>query len=322
MRLGQLRESSDPIPIKFKIVTPSFNQVRFVERAVRSVIAQAPGVYELQYVVYDAESTDGSQDVLKRLVREFPQISLIIEPDNGQSDALQKGFFQTDADVLGWLNADDILMPETLKNVARIFSSTGAQLVYGDSWFIDEGDQILGLYPTLRFDREFLKTFCYVSQPSAFFKRDIYAAVSGIDRRLRFCMDYDLWIRISEMTNDILYINKVLAATRLHSQSKTSIASLEFVDEIFSMLRSRVGYVPVEWGVYREYRRLSLRKESNAWPPSLVFLQALIREGVKHRKLSKLCRWSVQVLQIYLKKYFEASRSVNANYKSVIKVSK
>lgn len=252
---------------------------------------------ELEYRIYDGGSSDGSQETLRALEKEFPEISLHIEADDGQADALRKGFADGEADICSWLNADDLLLPDALQNVVKCFKLSGAEVVYGDAWFINEADQIVGAYPTATFDRDLLHTNCFLSQPSTFFLFSAYRAVSGIRSDLNYCMDYDLWLRLSLNGSSFARLSVPLSATRLHEGTKTAEPKLSFTDEIRSVMRTNLGEIPFEWDVYRHFRVTSTESAGSAAP--LLFLLALIRVGLQQRKLLRACRWGAKLLFIY-----------------------
>jgi GT2 family glycosyltransferase len=274
-------------------VTPSKNQAQFIERCIRSVTSQASEGLDLDYVVIDAVSEDGTRQILERLVKEFPQLTVIMEPDKGQADALAKGFANSDADVFGWLNSDDILLPGCLTQVAAAFSDTDVDVVYGKAWFIDGQDRVIGAYPTAAFDAAYLKTFCFLSQPSTFFRRRAYRRAGGMDASLQYCMDYSLWIRLAETGARFRFLPGYLSATRLHETSKTSTGGLEFADEVVAMLRRQLNSVPLEWTVYRRFRALQGTAPQRS--ALLSFLTALIENVRQTNQPGRLVGWALRV---------------------------
>lgn len=219
-----------PIPT-FSIVTPSFNQGRFLAETIESVISQE-GDFAIDYIIIDGASTDDSLEIIARydaLLKcgEWPVRCQGItfrwqsEKDMGQTDALMKGFRQANGEILAWLNSDDTYLPGALQAAATFFRGhpdTG--LIYGDAHFCDPNGTTIGRYRTEEFDLSTLASFNFICQPSTFFKRDVFKAVGGLDVSLHFAMDYDLWIRIGKRF-PCRYLPLLLSRYRLHESSKT-----------------------------------------------------------------------------------------------------
>lgn len=154
-----------PMNPRVSIVTPSFNQARFLEAAIQSVLQQE--CESLDYRVLDGGSQDGSVELLRRY---DSQLRWVSEPDAGQSDAVNRGFQQSSGEILGWLNADDVYCSGALKEVVRQFSGDpGLMLLYGDAHHIDENGKFLDDYPTREFDLSTLAYHCFICQPACFF---------------------------------------------------------------------------------------------------------------------------------------------------------
>lgn len=201
---------------KISIVTPSLNQGQFIEETIRSVLLQ--GYPNLEYIIIDGESTDGSVDIIKK----YDQwISLwVSEPDNGQSNAINKGFANASGDLYAWINADDLYEPSTFSLVAANFlKNPDAVLIYGDCMNIDESGKIFSISKSTNYNRNRLIRYLpnYIAQPTAFFRS---LAFDGLDESLHYAMDYDLWIRLGERGSAI-YLSKFLAKFRVHKCSKT-----------------------------------------------------------------------------------------------------
>lgn len=282
--------------MKLRLITPSLNQARYIERCVRSVMSQERDRIELDYLVLDAESTDGSKKILERLHAEFPQMRLVVGPDEGQADALARGFADcgTDVDILGWLNADDVLLPGCLAQIAAAFADSSVGIAYGKAWFIDEDDLIIGAYPVSPFDRSYLRTFCFLSQPSTFFRRSAYEHVGGIDPALHYCMDYGLWIRLANAGAGFRFLPRYLSATRLHGATKTARGALAFADEVVATLERECGSAPLPWHVYRRYRERAIQRPESSG--ALHFAAALTETAYRSGEWWSLFAWSARVL--------------------------
>jgi glycosyltransferase involved in cell wall biosynthesis len=217
------------------VVTPCLNQARFVEEAVRSVREQ--DYPRIEHVVVDGGSTDGSLEILRRC----DHIRLISEPDDGQADALRKGFALANGEIFGWLNADDAYLPGAVSAAVAKLRSGDFGLVYGGYRVVHENGETAFEVPPHPFDFEtLLDAKNFVPQPSAFFTREAYEAVSGIDPRYHYAMDYDLWVRIGRRFN-VGVIDGILSCFRFHTESKSVSAADSFYPEMRKISRRSGG---------------------------------------------------------------------------------
>ena len=241
--LNPLDENNRPIPAivrrlswpKISVVMVSYNQASFVEEGLRSVLDQ--DYPNLEFLVIDGHSTDGSIDILNRYRDRVS--AMIIEPDRGQSDGLNKGFARTTGDILTWVNSDDLLEPGALFRVGQAFSTYRTDMVAGGCRQIGlTRDAILNNHhnrlpygiPTmlplgllLEMDRFWL-TGSFFYQPEVFFSRDIWNRSGGRLRTdLNYVLDYDLWVRMAAAGATIVHISDFLACSRTHDQQKTTV---------------------------------------------------------------------------------------------------
>ena len=213
------------------IITPSYNQGKFLAETIESVISQE-GDFLIDYIIVDGGSTDDSVDIIRRydalLQHEKWPVSCrgitfrwLSECDKGQTDALLKGFRMAEGNILAWLNSDDTYLPGALHAVAGFFhDNPDTGLLYGDAHYCDAEGKIIGIYRTEEFDFNKLAWFNFICQPSAFFRRDVFEAVGELNGTLHFAMDYDLWVRIGKRF-PCRYLPELLATYRLHETSKT-----------------------------------------------------------------------------------------------------
>jgi glycosyltransferase involved in cell wall biosynthesis len=200
------------------IITPSFNQARYLEATILSVLDQ--DYPDLEYIIVDGGSTDGSQEIIQKYSHQLAW--WVSEPDQGQTDAINKGFAHARGDVLAWLNSDDTYHPGAVTAAVEIMQARPEiGLLYGDADFIDEDGNLIGAFPAAQTDyRRLRRGYVHIPQQAAFFRADIWKRVGPLDASFFFAMDYDLWVRIAAIA-PLLYVHQSWANFRLHSQGKT-----------------------------------------------------------------------------------------------------
>ncbi len=224
------------------IVVPSFQQGRYLPFALEGLTRQTYSPVETS--VFDNVSTDASGDVLRLFEGRVSRI--VRAADGGQADALRTGFGDSDGEVLGWLNADDMILPDAIERVTSIFRSRpDVDVVYGECAFLSERGQFLGYFHDVQdFSRRDLLNFSdFIPQPSTFFRRSAYEAAGGIDETLEYTMDWDLWCRMARVGCKFLRVREVLAAARVHPEAKTSSGGLRRARELWKVNRrhARLG---------------------------------------------------------------------------------
>lgn len=200
------------------IVTPSFNQKRFLEAAMLSVLEQ--DYPRVEYIVIDGNSTDGSRELIDAYASRLAHGRS--EPDSGQTDAINKGFALARGDVLAWLNSDDVLFPGTLrKAVDYLTAHPEIGMVYGGADYIDSEGHRLGRFPAAPTDyRRLRQGYVHIPQQSAFFRASLWRMAGPLDTTIDFAMDYDLWLRIAAVS-PIAYVPGAWSGFRLHAGAKT-----------------------------------------------------------------------------------------------------
>ena len=198
------------------IVTPSFNQGRFLRRTIDSVLAQ--DYPRIEYLVFDGGSRDDSVEILRSYGNRFFWRS---GPDGGQSDAINQGFGLAKGDIFAWLNSDDVLLPGAVSSVVNRFRQhPDCDLLYGNAHFIDECDRVLGDYPTAPYDFDRLLESCCICQPAAFWRRSVLDRIGPLDDSLHYAMDYDYWMRLDRTGGKLLQVPEVLACSRVHARDE------------------------------------------------------------------------------------------------------
>jgi glycosyltransferase involved in cell wall biosynthesis len=233
------------------VVTPSLNQGRFLEEAVVSVLDQDyPNV---EHIVIDGGSTDETRDVLAR----YPHLRWVSEADAGQAAAVNKGFRMAEGSIYGWLNADDYYLPGAISTAVDVLTTTSCALVHGGWIQVDDQSTVLREVRPIPFDYDLqLNVRNGVCQPGAFFTRDAYWAVGGLDESYRYAMDYELWLKLGARF-EVVHVERAQAAYRYHGESK-SVASYDaFVPETLRASRAHGGrrLSPLYLDFYLPHRR-------------------------------------------------------------------
>lgn len=210
--------------MKISIITPSFNQGKYIERTILSVLKQR-GDFELEYIIIDGGSTDNTLDVINKYDN---SLSWVSEKDLGQSDAINKGFHMASGELFAWLNSDDTYEENALSEVAERHRKYKFKWCFGDCRNIDENDQeirkLITMYKMIeskKYSYRRLLSKDFISQPAVFFTRDVCREIGPLDIKCKYSMDYDYWLRIGKKYEPN-YINKFLANFRWHGESKNS----------------------------------------------------------------------------------------------------
>lgn len=203
------------------IITPSYNQARYLEETMRSVLEQ--DYPHIEYIVVDGGSTDGSREIIEKYADRLAW--WVSEKDRGQTDAINKGFARARGEVLTWLNSDDTYQPGAIREAVEFLrQNPQVGLVYGDANYIDEHGRVIGRFPAAQTDyRRLRQGYVHIPQQSAFFRADLWRKVGPLDDSFYFAMDYDLWVRLAREA-PIVYLPRVWANFRLHSDAKTIAA--------------------------------------------------------------------------------------------------
>jgi glycosyltransferase involved in cell wall biosynthesis len=212
-----LSASREPLPM-VTIVTPSFNQARFLEATIESVLNQ--DYPRIEYIVLDGGSTDGSVDILRKHADRLA--NYVSEPDRGQTDAINRGFGMAHGDILAYLNSDDIYFPGAVSAaVGYLRAHPEIGMVHGAAHYIDEAGLAVARFPSARTGyRDLRRGAPRIAQQAAFFRATAWKMVGPLDPTFHYAMDYDLWVRISAVTT-LAYTTALWAGFRLHGESKS-----------------------------------------------------------------------------------------------------
>ena len=204
---------------KISVVTPSYNQGQFLEQTIQSVLDQ--DYPNLEYIIMDGGSTDSSVDIIKRY--EDGLAYWVSEPDEGQPDAINRGFRIATGDILAWLNSDDVYLPGALSRVATYFQAhPEIGCTSGDIVMIDQAGETLYSRKVIPFQfRMALYGACMVPQPSTFWTKEAWEKAGGVDPGVHYQTDFDFFLRMASQGVKFGIIRELLAAFRLHATSKT-----------------------------------------------------------------------------------------------------
>jgi len=217
----------DNLPL-VSVITPSYNQGKFIEDAILSVKNQ--DYPNIEHIIIDGGSIDTTLNILKKYENAY-RMQWISEPDNGQADAINKGFDRAKGEIIGWINSDDAYFDvRTINAIVKYFQTfKEINVIYGNAARIDENNLLLFIIKPKKFDRDYLKKTCFLIQPAVFFRKRIIDEFR-LDTSLHIAMDYDFWLRISKF-HDFKYINKIFAVDRTHKDRKIISRRTDMINE-------------------------------------------------------------------------------------------
>ncbi len=242
---------------KISIITPSFNQVQFLEATMRSVLDQN---YEnLEYIVIDGGSNDGSKEIIKKYSDQLAY--WVSEKDEGQTHAINKGFQKATGDLVAWMNSDDTYLPGAFEKVAEYYNRyPNVDVLYADKHHIDEDGNFLH---SQRYVPYRLYTFAndkmVMCNQSAFWKRDIFEKIGYLDETIQFAMDYEFFVRLGVHKLNMKHFPEFWGEQRYYSGTKTSDEKwLKILAENHKSINAKFGLKKSKWLKYRSlFHRLS-----------------------------------------------------------------
>jgi glycosyltransferase involved in cell wall biosynthesis len=203
------------------IVTPSYNQARYIEATIRSVLSQ--DYADIEYLILDGGSTDGTVDVIKKYENRLA--AWVSEKDQGQTDAINRGFARARGDVLAWINSDDTYEPGAVAAAVKYLQEhPQVGMVYGACNYIDEAGHVIGKFNAAQTNYLLLRQgYTHIPQQTMFFRAKLWKLIGPLDPSFYFAMDYDLWTRIAARA-EIKYLPQTWANFRIHTSGKTVLA--------------------------------------------------------------------------------------------------
>ena len=263
-------------PPRISVITPSYNQGRYLEATIHSVLAQE--YPNLEYILIDGGSTDDSVAIIRRYAKELA--GWTSAHDDGPAQAINHGFAQATGDILAWLNADDLYAPGALWAAAAAFAAhPEAALVYGEGWYIDAAGAPIEpcRFVRRRFDRRYLVNRDPILQPAAFWRRALWTTTGPLDESLRWVFDWEWFIR-AHAHGPFLYLPRDMARYRVQPAALT-----------------RTGGLPLQL----EHGRVT-RRYGGWWHPNHVVQQMRRLDDAGRRATARLPGWLARPLQLPL----------------------
>ena len=263
------------------IITPSFNQARYLEATIQSVLSQ--DYPRIEYILIDGASTDGSTEIIRKYKDRFA--FWVSEKDNGQAEAINKGLSRAKGEIVAWLNSDDYYLPNTISEVANVFEEDAdIVMIYGDILAVDEHGQTTNVLKYKQLSLENLLCFQIIGQPSVFFRRAALEKAGLLDTSYHFLLDHHLWLRIAQQ-GKILHVPQIWSAARYHAEAKNRAKAAEFGREAFRILdwvKSQPGLMEAGSRVERRARASAHRVDARylldggkPWPALKAWFRAV-----------------------------------------------
>ncbi len=264
---------------KISIVTPSYNQGAFIEETIRSVLDQSYPC--LEYIVIDGGSTDGTLNIISKYAEQLAYF--VSELDNGQAEALNKGFKRATGDIIGYLNSDDVYLPGTLLRVAEEFSiNPNCRWLSGGCFLFGLPDSHGLLSPRGFQSPAESVSGCFIPQPAVFWQRELFNSHGFFDDTYRYAMDWEFWVRLSFRGERCHFIDQPLAAFRLHPSSKSVAEQKQFRPENSRLRREYIKRL--SWSqAWRARYLITLERARSARGSFLRYLVSHLPGSVRHK---------------------------------------
>ncbi|MBN1230634.1 MAG: glycosyltransferase [Anaerolineales bacterium] len=221
----------NPQPL-VSIITPSFNQANFLEETILSVLGQ--DYPHIEYLVIDGGSTDGSVEIIEKYADRLAY--WVSEKDQGQADAINKGFSRGSGEIVAWINSDDKYLPGAVSAAVKaLLENPSVGMIYGDVFSIGAEGKVFNTTTHRQLTTEDLLSFEIISQPTVFMRRAVLEKTKGLNLDFHYLLDHQLWLQMA-MQAPIVYLPRVQAAARYHADAKNIAQGTRFGEEAFRIL--------------------------------------------------------------------------------------
>jgi len=254
LQLPATRADGSPLP-RVTVVTPSYNQVDFLEETIRSVLLQ--GYPDLEYIVMDGGSTDGSVEIIQKYA---PWLAYwVSEKDGGQADAINKGWRRATGEALTWLNSDDVFLVGAIDRAAIALDTTPqADFVFGNVDHIDGNSIKIGQRLGREFSLHYVLTHWHniIPQPGFLMRSEVLSSIGFLDTAFRFAMDFEYWLRLAIAGGKLRYIPHALASARMHADAKTTTLKLVAAEEQLKICAKILPFPETQPALRRQESRI------------------------------------------------------------------
>ena len=297
---------------RISLIIPCFNMSKYIEQTLVSIINQDFGNLEL--IVVDGGSNDGTLEILEGYKKHFA--FYISEKDDGQYDAIKKGFSKATGDILCWLNADDIYFPWTLEIVSTIFErNSGIKWLCGLPAFLDEKGLLKKIYTNISAkDKNAIMNgwyqkdgFGFLQQESMFWKKDLYTKVGGLNLKYSLAADFELWTRFAEYS-ELYTVNLPLAAFRMRKSSLSKANEKGYLKEIKSICGVKKK-IPLPFRILGKYMFMNKILRLLKWKRTKIINRPLLTDEFIFEE--RVCSFSSLSLSQLLLEY---SQNKNSEY--------